>query len=35
MADSYINIIDGLRNIGAEGFEPLFNVMRDFAVQVS
>jgi hypothetical protein len=29
------NIIDGLRNIGAEGFEPLFNVMRDFAVQVA
>lgn len=27
------NIIDGLRNIGAEGFEPLFNAMRDVAVQ--
>jgi tape measure domain-containing protein len=29
------NIIDGLRNIGAEGFEPLFNVMRDVAVQMA
>lgn len=29
------NIIDGLRNIGAEGFQPLFEVMRDFAVQLA
>ena len=29
------NIIDGLRNIGAEGFEPLFGLMRDGAVAMA
>lgn len=28
------NIIDGVRNIAAEGFEPLFNVIRDVAVEL-
>lgn len=29
------NIIDGLRKIGAEGFEPLFNTIRQFAVELA
>lgn len=29
------NIIDGLRNVGAEGLEPLFNVLRDYAVGIA
>lgn len=29
------NIVDGLRNIGTEGFSPLFEVMRNFAVELA
>lgn len=29
------NIIDGLRNIATEGFDPLFQVMRNFAVTLA